>query len=126
MVILNDLMAFLDHLMGDVGYKDPHMPNGLQVRGTEEVKVLTPPASAPACACLRRPLPVMPTGWMETSVVFSTLWRVDPSRRMAGRDMPGCLGRSSTPVMCGPAKKRTTRTRFLSRPACIERCEGVS
>jgi len=47
MVTLDDLMTFLDDFMGDVGDKGPYMPNDLQVRGTEEVKVLTPPASAP-------------------------------------------------------------------------------
>ena len=40
MVTLDDLMTFLDDFMGDVGDKDPHMPNGLQVRGREEVKFL--------------------------------------------------------------------------------------
>ena len=40
MVILDDLIAFLAVFMGDVGDKDPHMPNGLQVRGRQEVKLL--------------------------------------------------------------------------------------
>ena len=40
MVTLRNLMAFLDDFMGDVGDKDPYMPNGLQVRGKEEVKLL--------------------------------------------------------------------------------------
>jgi len=39
MVTLHDLMPFLSDFMGDVGDKDPHMPNGLQVRGKEEVKL---------------------------------------------------------------------------------------
>jgi len=46
MVILGDLMAFPNDLMGDVGDKDPHMPNGLQVRGREEVKLLATGVSA--------------------------------------------------------------------------------
>ena len=46
MVTLNDLMAFLGDFMGDVGDKDPHMPNGLQVRGREEVKLLATGVSA--------------------------------------------------------------------------------
>jgi len=40
MVVLDDLMAFLNDLMGDIGDKDPYMANGLQVRGKEEAKVL--------------------------------------------------------------------------------------
>ena len=40
MVVLDDLMSFLNAFMGDVGDKDPHMPNGLQVRGREEIKLL--------------------------------------------------------------------------------------
>ena len=46
MVTLHDLMAFLDDFMGDVGDKDPYMPNGLQVRGREEVKLLATGVSA--------------------------------------------------------------------------------
>lgn len=46
MVTLDDLMAFLEDLMGDVGDKDPYMPNGLQVRGREEVKLLATGVSA--------------------------------------------------------------------------------
>jgi len=46
MVILNDLIAFLQDFIGDVGDKDPHMPNGLQVRGREEVKLLATGVSA--------------------------------------------------------------------------------
>jgi dinuclear metal center YbgI/SA1388 family protein len=46
MVTLNDLMSFLDDFMGDVGDKDPHMPNGLQVRGREEIKLLATGVSA--------------------------------------------------------------------------------
>ena len=46
MVPLNELTSFLDDFMGDVGDKDPYMPNGLQVRGREEVKLLTTGVSA--------------------------------------------------------------------------------
>ena len=46
MVILNDLMAFLHDFMGDVGDKDPHMPNGLQVRGKDEVELVATGVSA--------------------------------------------------------------------------------
>ena len=46
MVTVDDLMSFLNAFMGDVGDKDPHMPNGLQVRGREEVKVLATGVSA--------------------------------------------------------------------------------
>ena len=46
MVILDDLMAFLRDIMGDVGDKDPYMPNGLQVRGREEVNLLATGVSA--------------------------------------------------------------------------------
>jgi len=46
MFTLEDLMAFLNDFMGDVGDKDPHMPNGLQMRGREEVKVLATGVSA--------------------------------------------------------------------------------
>ena len=46
MVTLRDLMTFLDDFMGDVGDKDPYMPNGLQVRGREEVKLLATGVSA--------------------------------------------------------------------------------
>ena len=46
MVTLGDLMAFLQDFMGDVGDKDLHMPNGLQVRGREEVKLLATGVSA--------------------------------------------------------------------------------
>ena len=46
MVILDDLMAFLRDIMGDVGDKDPYMPNGLQVRGREEIKLLATGVSA--------------------------------------------------------------------------------
>ena len=40
MISMHHLMAFLDDFMGAVADKDPHMPNGLQVRGREEVKLL--------------------------------------------------------------------------------------
>jgi dinuclear metal center YbgI/SA1388 family protein len=46
MVTVDDLMAFLGDFMGEVGDKDPYMPNGLQVRGREEVKVLSTGVSA--------------------------------------------------------------------------------
>ena len=46
MVGPNDLLAFLNTFMGDVGDKDPHMANGLQVRGREEIKLLATGASA--------------------------------------------------------------------------------
>ncbi len=46
MVTLSDLMSFLDDFMGDVGDKDPYMPNGLQVRGREEIKLLATGVSA--------------------------------------------------------------------------------
>ena len=46
MVALDDLMAFLHDFMGDAVDKDPHMPNGLQVRGREEVKLLATGVSA--------------------------------------------------------------------------------
>jgi len=46
MTTLGDLMSFLNDFMGDVGDKDPHMPNGLQVRGREEVKLLATGVSA--------------------------------------------------------------------------------
>ena len=46
MIPLNQLMAFLNDFMGDVGDKDPYMPNGLQVRGREEVKLLATGVSA--------------------------------------------------------------------------------
>ena len=45
-VALHELMAFLGNLMGEVGDKDPYMPNGLQVRGREEVKLLATGVSA--------------------------------------------------------------------------------
>jgi dinuclear metal center YbgI/SA1388 family protein len=40
MVALNALMTFLNDFMGEAGDKDPYMPNGLQVRGKEEVKII--------------------------------------------------------------------------------------
>jgi len=48
MVTLDDLETFLDNFMGDAGGKDPYMPNGLQVRGREEVKLLATGVSASA------------------------------------------------------------------------------
>jgi len=49
MVTLDDLTALLKDFMGDVGDKDPYMPNGLQVRGREEVKLLATGVSASLC-----------------------------------------------------------------------------
>ena len=46
MVTLDDLIPFLHDFMGAVGDKDPHMANGLQVRGREEVKLLATGVSA--------------------------------------------------------------------------------
>lgn len=46
MVTLNNVMTFLDGFMGDAGDKDPYMPNGLQVRGSEKIKLLTTGVSA--------------------------------------------------------------------------------
>jgi dinuclear metal center YbgI/SA1388 family protein len=46
MIILDDLIAFLDDFMGEVGDKDPYMPNGLQVRGREEIKLIATGVSA--------------------------------------------------------------------------------
>jgi len=46
MVTLDDLMTFLNDFMGDVGDKDPYMPNGLQVRGREEINLLATGVSA--------------------------------------------------------------------------------
>lgn len=46
MITLDELMAFLNDFMGDAGDKDPHMPNGLQVRGRQEVHKLATGVSA--------------------------------------------------------------------------------
>jgi len=46
MLSLENLMSLLEDFMGDVGDKDPYMPNGLQVRGREEVKLLATGVSA--------------------------------------------------------------------------------
>jgi dinuclear metal center YbgI/SA1388 family protein len=46
MVTLHDLMTFLNYFMGDAGDKDPHMANGLQVRGREEINLLATGVSA--------------------------------------------------------------------------------
>jgi dinuclear metal center YbgI/SA1388 family protein len=46
MITLDDLMTFLDDFLGDAGDKDTYMPNGLQVRGREEVKLLASGVSA--------------------------------------------------------------------------------
>ena len=51
MVVLDDVMTFLNDFMGDVADKDPYMPNGLQVRGREEVKVLATGVSASLRRC---------------------------------------------------------------------------
>jgi dinuclear metal center YbgI/SA1388 family protein len=45
-ITLYDLMSFLNDFVGDVGDKDPRMPNGLQVRGREEVTLLATGVSA--------------------------------------------------------------------------------
>jgi hypothetical protein len=50
MVILSGLITFLDDFMGHVGDKDPHMPNGVQVRGREESRRLATGVSASARA----------------------------------------------------------------------------
>ncbi|MDY7042324.1 MAG: Nif3-like dinuclear metal center hexameric protein [Chloroflexota bacterium] len=46
MVALEELMAFLNDFMGDAGNQDPHMPNGLQVRGHPQVRKLATGVSA--------------------------------------------------------------------------------
>ena len=46
MVILDDLIVFLRHFMGDVGDKDAYMPKGLQVRGRAEIRLLATGVSA--------------------------------------------------------------------------------
>jgi dinuclear metal center YbgI/SA1388 family protein len=46
LVTLDDLMVFLQDFMGDAGDKDPWMPNGLQVRGRDEIDVLATGVSA--------------------------------------------------------------------------------
>ena len=46
MVALDDLMAFLNDFMGEAGDKDPYMPNGLQVRGNDAVRVIATGVSA--------------------------------------------------------------------------------
>jgi hypothetical protein len=46
MVRLHDLAVFLTHFMGEVGDKDAYMPDGLQVRGREEIKLLLTGVSA--------------------------------------------------------------------------------
>ncbi|MDH4138642.1 MAG: hypothetical protein OEW09_18275 [Anaerolineae bacterium] len=46
MVALDALMTFLHDFMGEAGDKDPYMPNGLQVRGREEAKVIATGVSA--------------------------------------------------------------------------------
>jgi len=60
MVTLDDLTAFLNDFMGNPGDKDPHMPNGLQVRGREEVKVLATGVSASLCSLFHRELSLLP------------------------------------------------------------------
>jgi len=50
MIALDDLMGFLNDFMGDVGDKDPYMPNGLQVRGREEIKLLATGSHSPFVA----------------------------------------------------------------------------
>ncbi|HEM61328.1 MAG TPA: Nif3-like dinuclear metal center protein, partial [Chloroflexi bacterium] len=46
MIALDNLTTFLADFLGDVGDKDPHMPNGLQVRGREEINLLATGVSA--------------------------------------------------------------------------------
>jgi dinuclear metal center YbgI/SA1388 family protein len=46
MVALDVLMDFLNDFMGEAGDKDPYMPNGLQVRGRKEVRVIATGVSA--------------------------------------------------------------------------------
>jgi dinuclear metal center YbgI/SA1388 family protein len=46
MPTVGDLVSFLSDFMGDAGRKDTYMPNGLQVRGREEVKLLATGVSA--------------------------------------------------------------------------------
>jgi len=46
MVTLDNLMAFLNDFTGDAGDNDPYMPNGLQVRGREQIKLLLTGVSA--------------------------------------------------------------------------------
>lgn len=46
MLLLDELMSFLDDFMGDAGDKDPHMPNGLQVRGRPRLRKLATGVSA--------------------------------------------------------------------------------
>jgi dinuclear metal center YbgI/SA1388 family protein len=46
MISLSDLTTFLNDFMGEVGDKDPHMANGLQVRGREEIKLVATGVSA--------------------------------------------------------------------------------
>ncbi len=49
MILLDDLMAFLDVTMGDAqaaAKVDVHMPNGLQVRGRDEVRTIAAGVSA--------------------------------------------------------------------------------
>lgn len=57
MVFLGDLIAFLHSFMGDAGDKDPHMPNGLQVRGREEVSILATGVSASLLRVCRMAVP---------------------------------------------------------------------
>ena len=52
MVTLHDLMTFLNDFIGDVGDKDAYFPNGLQVRGRGEIKLLATGASANPCVFL--------------------------------------------------------------------------
>jgi dinuclear metal center YbgI/SA1388 family protein len=46
MITLQGLTSFVNIFMGDAGDKDPHMANGLQVRGREEIKLLATGVSA--------------------------------------------------------------------------------
>lgn len=46
MVRLTDLVGFLQEFVGDAGDRDPHMANGLQFRGQEEIHKLATAVSA--------------------------------------------------------------------------------
>ena len=75
MVSLDDLMTFLDAFMGDVGDKDPHMPNGLQVRGREGVKLLATGVSASLRLfeeAVARLLPAITCGILTVSLAFES------------------------------------------------------
>lgn len=75
MIILDHLIAFLDDFMDDVGDKDPHMPNGLQVRGREEIEPLATGASASLllfAEAVGRLLPAITCGILTVSLAFES------------------------------------------------------